>query len=491
MKKSLKTAVLCCVVFVSAAFTGQKPAPVPNSPLKIQYPPLTWNVPLGAPFRQVLANGLVTYIAVDSSLPYVKLAGFVRYGSLRDPAGKEGLCALTTNLMRTGGTQAYQSDTLDALIDLLALRISISCSQTQISFSCSCLSEFTDTCLYLLSQMLFHPAFEERKIRKQTSIFLESIAHRFDNPDPILDATFEKAMYRDGKNSVLSSARSLGRITVKDISDLHKSAFKTENMIVAVSGDFSRKRVEQKLIDLFPKAGVPGPGLDSLCSFISVRPLAKSVIVNKPVSQSYIRMGLPLFKRPNDDYYAVSVLNLILGGDGFTSRLGSKVRSDEGLAYVIYSSAESNYFYPATFFIEFHTKNETAGKAMSLSFNEVERIRTAGITDDELAHAKKVLIDGLPSMFRSPSDIVENYAQNEFWKRPADHFSVYPGKVNTLTRDDILNAAKKYLDPAKITYAVVGDTSVIFENDTITGFSLRSKTPRVTVSVPDSLFGMK
>jgi zinc protease len=489
MKKPLQTAVLCFVIVASAAFSGQKP--VPNSPLKIQYPPLSWNVPLGAPFRQVLGNGLITYIAVDSSLPYVKLSGFVRYGSLRDPSGKEGLCALTTNLMRTGGTHAYPSDTLDALIDLLALRISLSTSQTQISFSFSCLSEFTDTCLYLLSQMLFHPVFEERKIRKQTSIFLESIAHRFDNPDPILDAAYDKAMYRDGKNSVLSTARTLGRITAKDIADLHKAVFKTENMIVAVSGDFSRKKMEQKLFELFPKAQAPGHNLDSLYSSILVKPLAKSVIVNKPVSQSYIRMGLPLFKRPNDDYYAVSILNLVLGGDGFTSRLGSKVRSDEGLAYVIYSSAESNYFYPSTFFIEFHTKNETAGRAMSLSFKEVDRIRTTGITDDELAHAKKVLIDGLPSMFRSPSDIVENYAQNEFWKRPADHFTVYPGKVNALTKDDILNAAKKYLDPAKITYTVVGDTSVIYRNDTIAGFSLRSQTPRVTVAVPDSLFGMK
>jgi len=491
MKKLLKIASVGSVLLVSSACAG--PGQVPESPYKIQYQPLDWKVPSGDQFRHVLSNGLVTYIAEDRSLPYVRVVGFVRYGSILDPVVKEGLSGLMANLMRTGGTQAYQSDTLDALIDLFSLKISVSASETQVSFSCACLSEFTDTCLYMLSQVLFHPAFEERKVKKQTSIFLESIAHRFDNPDPILDAAYEKAMYRDGKNSILSTSKSVGRISRKDIVDLHASVFKTENMIVGISGNFSPKSIEQKLTALFPKAAAPLASSvhDSAYAAITVKPLAKSVIVNKPISQSYIRMGLPLFKRPNDDFYAMQVLNLVLGGEGFTSRLGSKVRSDEGLAYVIYSSAGSNYFFPATFFVEFHTKNETASKALAFSFEEIGKIRSGGITDEELSHAKKVLIDGLPSMFRSPDDIVENYAQNEYLKRPADHFVKYPSRINALTKADILAVTKKYLDPAKITYTVVGDTSVIYPNDTIKGFSLKSQKPCVVQNVTDSLFEMK
>jgi zinc protease len=497
MNKIMTAAAACSILFVSGVIAGQIPPPkVPESPYKIQYQALDWKVPVGEPFRQVLPNGLITYIAEDHSLPYVRLVGFVRYGSILDPADKEGLSGLMTNLMRTGGTQAYQSDTLDALIDLFSLRISVSASETQVSFSCSCLSEFTDTCLYMLSQVLFHPTFEDRKVKKQTSILLESIAHRFDNPDPILDAVYEKAMYRDGKNSALTTAKSIGRITKKDLADLHGRVFKTENMIVAVSGSFSKKAIEQKLNVLFPKAAPgatlsPATPIDSACSPITVKPLSKSVIINKPISQSYVRMGLPLFKRPNDEFYAVQVLNLVLGGEGFTSRLGSKVRSDEGLAYVIYSSAGSNYFFPSTFFVEFHTKNETASKAMAFSVAEFNKIKAGGVSDDELAHAKKVLIDGLPSMFRSPDDIVENYAQNEYWKRPADHFVKYPERVNALTKADILRVAKKYCDPAAMTYTVVGDTSVIFPNDTIKGFSFRSQKPCVIETVPDSLFDKK
>ncbi len=462
----------------------------PAVPAKIQYPPLDWKVPLGEPYRHVLSNGLVTYIAEDHSLPYVKVSGTVRYGSIADPLDKEGLSSLMASLMRTGGTKAYPSDTLDNLIDVYAMHFSVSASETQISFSCSCLSEFTDTCLYILSQILFSPSFEERKVKKQTSIFLESIAHRFDNPDPILDAAYEKAMYRDGKNNALATAKTVSAIKRQDLINLHDKIFATANMMVAISGNFTTKAIEQKLTALFPKAGSATTN-DSCYAQIAVKPLAKSIIVNKPITQSYVRMGLPLFKRPNDDFYALQVLNLILGGEGFTSRLGSKVRSDEGLAYVIYSSAGSNYFFPATFFVEFHTKNETASKAMAIANDEIAKIRSSGISDEELSHAKKILIDGLPSMFRSPDDIVENYEQNEYWKRLPDHFVSFPSKVNALTKNDIANAAKKYLDPSKITYTVVGDTSVIFKNDTIKGFSLRALTPSTIVSSMDTLFERK
>jgi zinc protease len=487
MKHHCKILFGAAVVLLASTLCTR--AQAPESPAKIVYMPLDWKVPLGAPYRQVLDNGLVAYIAEDHLLPLVKVSGYVRYGNICDSLGMEGISELMASLMRTGGTHAYQSDTLDALIDLYALKISISVSETQANFSCACLSEYTDTCLFILSQMLFSPAFEDNKIKKQTSIFLESIAHRFDNPDPILDAGFEKAMYRDGRNSRLATARSVGRITKKDLVSLHKNVFKTENMIVAASGNFSKATMVKQLTALFPKASVAPT--NSPFPAIGINPLAKFVIVNRPISQSYVRLGLPLFKRPNNDFYPMQLLNLILGGEGFTSRLSGKVRSDEGLAYVIYSSAESNYIFPATFFVEFHTKNETASRATAISLEEISRIRVSGVTDADLVQAKKILVDRLPSMFRSPDDIVDNYANNEFLGRPADHFAVYAGKINAITKADLLTVAKKYLDPEKITYTVVGDTAEIFKNDTIPGFSLRSQKPVVVVNVPDSLFSIK
>ncbi len=479
--------LFCAAVIMSPGFCGQPQ--VPAHPSQITYPPLGWKVPLGEPYRHVLDNGLVAYIAEDRSLPYFRLTGMVRYGEICDPPDKEGISSFLTGIMRTGGTASYNSDTLDAIIDLYALHVSVSASDTRVSFACECLSEYADTCLRILSQILFHPAFEEKKIKKQTDAILESIAHRFDNPDPVLDACYEKAMYRDGRNSLLPTAETIKRITRKDLVELHKSIFKTENMIVAASGNIATQTLEKKLSVLFPRAAAGAQA--ATYPDIAIKPLARCVFVNKPVSQSYVRLGLPLFKRPNDDFYPVQALNMVLGGDGFTSRLGSKVRSDEGLAYVIYSAPGSNYVYPATFFVEFHTKSATTSRAIALSLAEIKRIRESGVTDEELAHAKKVLIDGLPSMFRSPADIVDNYADNEFLKRPPDHFAAYPGRINALTKSDVLAAAKKYLDPAAITLVVVGDSSAVFKADTVAGFSLRSLKPQINAAAPDSLFRLK
>ncbi len=91
---------------------------VADSPASLSFKPLDWHVPRGEPFKTVLADGLTAYIAEDKALPLISITGYVRYGQLNDPRGKEGLCTFLAALMRTGGTQKYQSDTLDALLDL-------------------------------------------------------------------------------------------------------------------------------------------------------------------------------------------------------------------------------------------------------------------------------------------------------------------------------------------------------------------------------------
>jgi len=457
---------------------------IPENPAHISFKPLDWKVPRGEPYRIVLSNGLIAYIAEDKNLPLASVSGYIRYGQVSDPAGKEGLCSLLAALMRTGGTQKYQSDSLDELIDRYALSVKISAGETQMQFGFSCLSQYLNLCLDLLDQMLMHPAFEEKKVKKTKDLFIEEIYHRFDNPGPILRSAYEKAMYSGQANAKMPTLASMRAITRNDLVLLHQKAFKTGAMICAASGNFSKDSLIKKLTAIFPRAAGGSP--DSVFPLITANAPHKLLFINKAISQSYVKMGLPFIKRPHPDYYAVSVLNMVLGGESFTSRLGSRIRSDEGLTYSIYSNAESNYFFPGTFYIEFHTKTESTFRAIGLALEEVKRLKTEGITQEELDHAKKILIDGFPSMFRSPEDIVENYALNEYYKRSADHFAAYPQKIAALTLADIRAAAQKYLDPSAFTYTIVGDSSALFKNAAQTGFSLRTITPSKYVE-PDSL----
>ena len=116
--------------------------------------------------------------------------------------------------------------------------------------------------------------------------------------------------------------------------------------------------------------------------------------------------------------------------------IGAKIRSDAGLTYSIYSNAESNYIYPGTFYIEFFTKNASFSQAVALIIEEVQKVISEEVTELELENAKASLTGSLPSMFRSPFDIVSTYAWNEYYKRDPDHFKVYE-ETAKVTREDL------------------------------------------------------
>ncbi|MDR2592385.1 MAG: insulinase family protein [Chitinispirillales bacterium] len=429
-----------------------------SHPSELKFDSLDWKVPLGDHHRVQLASGPIAYVAVDSALPLVSIAAYIRSGSLTDPAGKEGLGSLMTRLMRIGGTERYNADTLDALIDQLAMSFSFSQGEADISFRASFLSEYLDTAMVIMKEMFFHPAFDSKKLERERNITLEGISNRFANPGPTLSVAYRKHAYQKSAPARISTASSVRSIKRNDIVALHKAAFSSCDIILAVSGKFNRDDMIARLNAVFSAPIKPQP---QAIPDITVDPQTRALVVHKGISQAYIRMGLPLFQRPHQDYYAVMLLDYILGGSGFTSRLGARVRSDEGLTYSIHSNAESNYVYPATFHITFYTKTASFPKAVTIVLEELDKIVKTGVTEEELASAKASLITELPSSFRSPEDIVSTYAWNEFYGRAPDHYVKYPDELRKLTKADIDKAARKYIAVDKMTYTIVGDTTAI------------------------------
>lgn len=442
---------------------------IPNHPSKLTFKPLGWTVPLGNPYRTELKNGLIAYIAEDNTLPIVQVSIYTRSGTLLDPKGREGMTNLMTTLMRTGGTRKYPADTLNELIELYAMKFRVSASESQITFSASFLSEYSDKAIDIMEQILFYPVFEQGKLEKERKIMIQDIKHQFDNPGPTLKASYRKHWYSGEMASRLATEKSLKNITREDLINLHKKTFKPGKMILAMSGDFNRDSMLTTLEKTI-KDTTAAIAVDSFPQ-VNTNSTVQGLIVHKPISQAYVRLGLPLFKRPHPDFYAMSLLNEILGGGGFTSRLGTKIRSDAGLTYSIYSNAESNYTYPATFYIEFFTKNASFSQAVAMSILEVQRVIDTGVTKEELENAKASLTGQLPSMFRSPYDVVATYAWNEYYGRDPEHYKLYEENIKKITLEDINRVAKQYLKPEAFTYTVVGDTSALMNQET-GGFSL-------------------
>ncbi|MDR2578279.1 MAG: insulinase family protein [Chitinispirillales bacterium] len=464
---------------------------IADHPSELVFDSLDWKIPLGDSYRtQLPTSGHVAYVAVDSSLPLISIEAHIRSGSIGDPAGQVGLGSLMARLLRAGGTEAYPADTLDMLIDLLAMRFSFSQGEAHIVFQASFLYEYADTAMSIMQQMFFHPAFEEEKIERERSIMKEAIRHRFANPGPTLSVAYRKHNYPETPVSRLATAASLDSISRDDFVNLHRAAFGSSEMIISASGKFDRDEMIARLDAVFPaqesRREVPIPEIE-------IVPQVRALIIHRDINQAYIRMGLPLFRRPHDDFYAVSIMNFILGGSGFISRLGTRVRSDEGLTYSIHSSAESNYTYPGTLFVNFHTKTESYPKAISIILEEMEKIINEGVTESELENARSALISELPSMFRSPEDIVSTYAWSEFYGRAPDHYVRYPEELMKLTLDDIKAAARKYIDFGRISYTIVGDTAAISRANaaaTGDGFFVLDSLETKKFTVADSLVGM-
>jgi zinc protease len=479
MKKTMNRSLLYGFLVITVLNAPAFAAPIPAHPSRLAYDTLRWTVPLGDPYRMVLKNGMRAYVAVDSQLPLIKMTVYIHYGTLLDPKGREGESTLMTTLMRTGGTANFPADTLDALIDRFAMDISLKSSEDLLQVSASFLSEYTDTALSFLREIIFFPRFDEKKLEKEKKIYIDGVRHRFDNPGPTLDIAYQKVMYQATAASTMATENSIKKIARANLADLHRKILAPGAMICAIAGMFDRGQMIARLEKTFSSTArsrvAPFPG-------IQAKPAVRCLVVHKPISQVYVRFGIPVFKRPHPDYYPVSVANMILGGGGFTSRLGTVVRSDAGLTYSIYSSAESNYTYPGTWYVEFFTKNESFPRAVTLALSVIDSLRKSGVTDKELANAKASLIDEMPSRFRTPYDIVSTYAWNEYFGRPADIFKVYADSIRVISRDAVQRVMKTWLDPAAFTFTVVGDTAALAKYHTDGAYDFNTIIPRKTIA---------
>jgi zinc protease len=184
--------------------------------------------------------------------------------------------------------------------------------------------------------------------------------------------------------------------------------------------------------------------------------------VNKAdVNQGRVSIGHIGAMRDNPDYYALTIMNDILGGGGFTSRITSRVRSDEGLAYSAGSSYGFGIYNPGIFRASFQSKNPTTSQALEIVMEEINRLRTTKVTAEELETAKNFLIEVFPRNFSTAAQIAGNFAQDEFTKRAPDFWTSYRDRVRAVTADDVQRVAQKYLQPDKLVVLVVGNIDEI------------------------------
>jgi len=462
-------------------------APKGPRPDQFIYPPLNFKIPKPADFRTTLSNGLVVYIAEDHEIPWFNASITVKTGPFLEPRDKIGLDAFTSSIMRSGGSTRMSGEQITERMDFLGGSLGSGGGGFGgrggrggggfgggDAKSLSIHMRHIDEGLKIWMDVLSDPAFPEDKLRRDKEMAMPAIRNRNRDISTVASRVYEQLIY--GKESPITAERTeagINSITRDDLVSWYKKYWGAENTILVVSGDFKKSEMLQKLDTTFGKWRKAEKAVPPIPK---VQQAAKAgVYMVQPEgatpNQGIIRIGHLGLTMDDPDYPAVDVMNYILGGGSFSSRITKIVRTDMGLAYTANSTfgggaggrfggggaGGAGVLYPGTFTAFCQTKNATVVFAAQLMLDLIEGMRNGDISEADLKMAKAARIEAFPSMFQGIGSILQNFARLEADGRPKDYYDNYLAKYRKLTLADIKAAAHKWLRPDQMIVLVCGN----------------------------------
>lgn len=422
---------------------------------QIQKPPLpAFNPP--EPRRIVLKNGMVIFLMEDHELPVID--GFVRIqgGAREVPAAKTGMMAIYGEAWRTGGTRTRTGDQLDDFLEARAAKVETGGGMESTTIGWASLKQDFDDVFAIFLELLREPEFREDKIELAKRGLYTDIARRNDQIGGIASRESVKLAYGAGNPYArYAEYATVAAVTRQDLLDWHKRHVAAANIILGVVGDFDAKAMEAKLRRVFEKWPKSAPARPAQPEFKGAAP-GVYFVAKDDVNQSAIRMVYPVeITRKHPDYYAIEVMNEVLGG-GFSSRLVGSVRSQKGLAYAVGGGISVPFDHPGIFRLVVGTKSQSTAEAIEALFEELEGMKTKPPTQAEIQRAKDTLLNGFIFNFDSKEKVLREKMAYEFYGYPLDFLEQYRVGIEKVTPEDVARVARKYLHRDKLAILVVG-----------------------------------
>jgi zinc protease len=424
------------------------------NPREFKSPPLVFELPEVE--RIDLPNGMRLYLKEDHELPLVQVTAMIGAGSIGDPADKTGLGQLYAALLRTGGAGDFSPAEFDAELDRLAIDLSVGTDSYATTCGMSMQASDMKRGFTLLTALLRHPHFDAQRLELARRQLLEQIRRQDDDPGFVANRTLRKAVYGNhplGRIPTVDTARA---VTRKDLTTFQDRYALPNNLWLGVSGDFDREQLLSLLKELFGD----WPARDFIPQKIPPLPKAPSPAVYpvaKDLPQTTILLGERGIDKDNPDLYAVRVMNYILGGGGFNSRLMRQVRSNRGLAYSVYSYFEVGRRLPGLFIAGCETKTATVEGTTSLMRSLMREMTERPVSAQELELAKESLINSFVFAFDNTHEIVTQTMRLDFYDYPPDYLQRYRERLASVTAQQVLDAARRHLDLQKQVIVLVGE----------------------------------
>lgn len=429
-------------------------APQPGPPRPYHFPSVE---------RVTLPNGLRLLMARVDSAPIISVRGVVRQGADHDPAARPGLASFVAEMIDEGTASRSAMDIAGSIADLGA-SLSSGCDWDGSYLSLDVLTRNFDPGLDIFADVLTSPVFSENEIERTRRERLTTILQNRDDPGTVATEAFAREVYRGTpyQHPIIGTTEALKGLTRDELTSFHEANYSPELTSVIVTGSFDpsviRQRVE-RLLGGRPAKGRPvrlaftHPKVDQMRVVIADR--AKAV-------QSEIRLGHPGVDRSTPDYYPITVMNAILGGV-FTSRLNMNLRERNAFTYHVRSgfSMRKN---PGSFNVATAVRTEVTAAAVREILGELKRMQSGDVTAEELNESKNYMMGVFPATVQTAGNLAARLEDMEIYGLPDDWFDHHRERIGAVTAEQVVEAARTYLDPERVVIVIAGDAGAIRES---------------------------
>ncbi|NIJ40827.1 zinc protease [Parvibaculum indicum] len=404
--------------------------------------------------RVVSPGGIEAWLVEEHQVPVVVMKAAWIGGAAYDPRDRQGLANMVSGLLDEGAGD-MDSQTYQKTLDDNAVRLGFDAGRDTFSTTLKTLDDRRDEAFRLFALAVSKPRFDEQAVERIRAQILTGLSQKKEDPNWLAGRAWFESAFGDHPYARPSNGtpESVQAITREDLNGFAKRVLARDNLKIAVVGPITPEELgpllDKAFGDLPEKADLPS------LPDMTIATRKKPIIVEKPFPQSVVLFGTPGIKREDPDFIPAYVMNYVLGGGSFSSRLVEEVRVKHGLVYSIGTS-----LYPLDhsgfFFGQFGTKNKTVGVALKIVREQLERMAKSGVTAEELKDAKTYLTGSYPLGFDSNGSIASRLLGIQLENLGIDYVEKRNGLVEAVTREDVQRAAKRILGSGKWLVAVVG-----------------------------------
>ena len=431
-------------------FDRSKP-PEPGPPPRVALPPIV---------TRELPNGLKLMIVEHHELPLADFVLIVGSGSTTDPASKTGMANLTAAMLREGTTTRNSLEIADQ-IAYLGVNLSPSSSWESSTISLHTPVAQLDSALALFADVALRPSFPANEFERLRKIRLTDLIRQKDEGPAIANVSFPAIIYGSGHPygaATLGTEASIKSLSVADLQSYYQRNFKPNNSTLIIVGDVNPDTIEQKISALF--GGWQRGEVPQLTYADPPKAAPTTVyLIDKPgAAQSSFRIGAVGVPRSTKDYFALTVMNTILGGS-FSSRLMQNLRETRGYTYGAGSRFEMRRA-AGPFLALAEIVAAKTDSALLEFMKELNAIRQS-VPASELSRAKRYLQLQLPGNFETTQDIAFQLVPVTLYGLPLDYYNNYVQNIEAITEADVARVAQQYINPGLLAVVIVGDRKSI------------------------------